>query len=131
MYAPYIDVVYSLYGNYHSLCLLHIVVPPGSLPRSRSFTALKNKVVLEVVVADTHVALLAEDGRICRICFSEEQPPASHLATGRDKRFIVLFVAHSLSIFSLVLACPAVLYVHHTHTHTLVTHIPVTPSVLL
>ena len=39
------------------------------------FSDLKKNTVLECVVGESHVAVLLEDGRICRMGYSEELPP--------------------------------------------------------
>lgn len=48
----------------------------ASSPHSR-FSNFHKSAVLECVVGERHVAVLLEDGRICRICYSEEIPPLS------------------------------------------------------
>ncbi len=47
-------------------------------------------VIRQLVVSETHVAMLTEDGRICRIRYTEETTPPQPLATptaGREKRY--------------------------------------------
>ncbi len=52
-------------------------------------------VVQQLVVSETHVAMLTEDGRICRIRYTEETtppPPLAMPATGREKRCVCVCV---------------------------------------
>ena len=42
---------------------------------SNSFTSLQGSSVSECVVSSSYIALLLEDGRVCRIRYSEEHPP--------------------------------------------------------
>jgi len=47
----------------------------------RSFSDLKKNTVLECVVGESHVAVLLEDGKICRMAYSEEIPPLPTIST--------------------------------------------------
>ena len=58
-----------------------------------SFSDLKKNTVLECVVGESHVAVLLEDGKVCRMAYSEEMPPLPTLpnpvvpsATIKEKR---------------------------------------------
>ncbi len=58
-----------------------------------SFSDLKKNTVLECVVGESHVAVLLEDGKICRIGYSEELPPLPTVSnpvlptTSKEKRY--------------------------------------------
>lgn len=64
-----------------------------------SFTKLRDVKVLELVVGEGHIAMLTEDGRVCRIRYTEETTPPQPLTvptqplttptTGREKRYNV------------------------------------------
>lgn len=60
-----------------------------------SFTEMQDMVVQQLVVSETHVAMLTDDGRICRIRYTEETTPPQQLVTpttGREKRYIHIYV---------------------------------------
>ena len=68
-----------------------------------SFTSLEGCTVSECVVSGSYIALLLEDGRVCRIRYSEEHPPMPSNTTSsnssKEKRWVLVSVA------SLVVAC--------------------------
>jgi len=51
-----------------------------------SFCSLQGLCVQECVVSETHVALLLEDGRVCRIRYCEEMP--TPVATSKERRCV-------------------------------------------
>ena len=57
------------------------------LPPLSSFCSLQGLCVQECVVSETHVALLLEDGRVCRIRYCEEMP--APVALNKERRCVM------------------------------------------
>lgn len=69
---------------------MYLYVPPShSHAHAHSFTELREMRVHEVVVSESHVVILTESGRVCRIRYTEETTPPQNVttpSTGREKR---------------------------------------------